>query len=549
MKKFLKWTAIVIGSILLLIIIAVAVVLIRHDRYGLYSSGGVLSENQAKYDIVFYDLNLEVIASEQAIAGYTIIKLKSLADSLDQIELNLINNFDVSSISDNHATSLDFEHDDDKLWIQLKAPLNQHDMIDLKIDYQGQPVEALIPPWIGGFNWSKDSSGADWIGLSCQGEGAKIWFPCKDHPSDEPDSVAINITIPEPYYCASNGVLRAITKPGEGFQTYHWITHYPINNYNINISIGKYEILERAYRTEDNSIMPVMYYVLPQAREGADELIDMAVDMLVTYRKYYGEYPFTREKFAIVHTDYLGMEHQTINAYGNKYRYQTVNGQEYDWVMLHEMGHEWWGNKVTANDWADFWIHEGICTYGEALYQLEKGGEEAYHNYMKKIKRRIRNKKPIIPQKNATEHEAYSSDIYSKGAYVMHSLRYLLGDSTFFKTLKQFATDSAYTYQNRVSTDDFIELVNRNSNKDYSEFFHLYLNTTELPAIKIDSLAADGFEISIPNIDFDLPVDVTLDNDTLRMMLGKTPIEVKSTAKPKVDQKDWFLKTLAKNEA
>lgn len=542
MRKFLKWTAIVLGSIVLLIIITIAVILIRHDRYGFYPSGGVLSENQAKYDILFYDLNLEINSFEQSIAGYTTVKLKSLADSLNQIELDLIDNFDVSNLSSTYSTALDFEHDDDKLWITLKNSLNKNNITDLKIDYQGQPVEALMPPWIGGFNWSKDSTGADWIGLSCQGEGAKIWFPCKDHPSDEPDSVAINITIPEPYYCASNGLLRAVTKPKEGFQTFHWITHYPINNYNINVSIGKYEILTREYITKDGNSMPVMFYVLPQAKKGAAELIDMAVDMLYTYRKYYGEYPFTKEKFGIVYTDFLGMEHQTINAYGNRYRYQTVNGKKYDWLMLHEMGHEWWGNKVTANDWADFWIHEGICTYGEALYQLDKGGEEAYHNYMKRIKRKIRNKKPIIPKRNATEREAYRGDIYSKGAYFMHSLRYVLGDSIFFKTLKQFATDSSFTYQKRVTTDDFLELVNRNSKKDYSKFFHLYLNTTELPEIKIDSLSVDSFEISIPNIDFELPMNVTLDNQTQKMILSQTPIKVQSKSKPKIDEENWLLK-------
>ena len=409
-------------------------------------------------------------------------------------------------------------------------------------------MEAIRPPWIGGFNWSKDSLGNDWIGVSCQGEGAKIWFPCKDHPSDEPDSAAINITIPEEYYCASNGLLRNISTPRAGFRTFHWFTGYPINNYNINISIGKYEILSREYKALDGRVMPVHYYVLPEARKHADELLGMAVDMLYTYRKYYGEYPFTKEKFAIVHTDYLGMEHQTINAYGNNYRYTESNGIKWDGLMLHEMGHEWWGNKLTAADFADLWLHEGICSYGESLYQLEKAGEDAYHEYMAKTKSKIQNNSPIIPKRNATTLDVYRGDIYTKGAFLMHSLRYILGDSLFFPTLKEFATDSQYTYQNLVTTDDFIQLVNKNAGMDYSKLLNFYLYTTEYPKILIDSTGVDEFQISIPNIDFIIPMEVKLDNQSKRIELSSEPITIHSETKPLVDEKDWFLKEFIENK-
>jgi len=437
---------------------------------------------------------------------------------------------------------LEFEHDDDKLIVNLTNAVNKKGVVDLKVEYEGQPVEAIYPPWIGGFNWSKDTTGADWIGLSCQGEGAKIWFPCKDHPSDEPDSTAINITIPEPYYCASNGLLRNISNPREGYRTFHWITHYPINNYNINISVGKYEVLEKEYITESGESMSVYFYVLPQSLDGAEKHLDMAIDMLYTYRKYYGEYPFSKEKFAIVETDYYGMEHQTVNAYGNKYKYRTVNGVDWDWLMLHEMGHEWWGNKVTMNDWADMWIHEGICTFGEALYHREKGGEIAYHEHLKTIRGRIANKKPIIPKRNANSQEVYSGDIYMKGAHLMHSLRYLLGDSTFFSTLKEFATDSAYTYQNRVVTDDFIELIRKNSEVDYSRFIEDHLHTTKLPQVVVDSLGTNSYAISIPNIDYQLPMDVTTDSGKQRMVLGQDPITVETNIPPIIDEQQWFLK-------
>ncbi|MEJ2545125.1 MAG: M1 family metallopeptidase, partial [Calditrichaceae bacterium] len=443
MKKFLKWFGIIVGSLIILLISVIAYILISHDRYGLYSSGGPLSENQAKYDVIYYGINLEIFAEDQAIGGNVDVKMRALDDSIETIELDLIDNFDVSSITDIKNNSLEFEHDDDKLMIRLNKIPDLNDLIDLNIEYEGQPVEALLPPWIGGVNWSKDSSGADWIGLSCQTDGAKIWMPCKDHPSDEPDSVAINITIPEPYYCAASGVLRNITKPKPGFRTFHWITHYPINNYDINFNIGMYDVLDSTYIADDGTVMPVYFYVLPQSRIGAERHLAMAMDMLYTYRKIYGEYPFIKEKFSIVETDYLGMEHQTLNSYGNKYNYDTVDSLEVDWLMLHKMGHEWWGNKLTAKDWADMWLQEGICTYGEALYMREKLGEEAYHAHVDSIRSLVQNRKPIIPKRNATSYEGYSGDIYMKGACLMHSLRFMLGDDTFFKMLKEFITDSA----------------------------------------------------------------------------------------------------------
>ncbi len=546
MKKLLKWIVIILSGLIVLLIILCAAVLIKHDRYGLFPSGGTLSENQSKYDVLFYNLNLEIFSNKQAIAGFVTVKIRALEDSLEMVELDLIDNFDVSRVLDQSDNSLSFKHNDNLILVNPATPLKKDEILDLKVEYSGQPVQAIKPPWIGGFNWSRDSLGNDWIGVSCQSEGAKIWFPCKDHPSDEPDSAAINITIPKEYYCASNGLLRDISTPRAGFRTFHWFTGYPINNYNINISIGKYEILSREYKTLDNRVMPVYYYVLPEARAGADELIDMAVDMLYTYRKYYGEYPFTTEKFAIVHTDYLGMEHQTINAYGNDYQYTDLNGVKWDWLMLHEMGHEWWGNKLTAADFADLWLHEGICSYGESLFQLEKAGEGAYHEFMAKTKSKIRNSAPIIPKRNATTLDVYRGDIYTKGAYLMHSLRYILGDSLFFPTLKEFATDSQYTYQNLVTTDDFIQLINKNSGRDYSQLLKFYLYTTDYPQIKIDSSDVNEYHVSIPNIDFTIPMEITLDNGSQQVELGSEPTMFHSQMKPLVDEGEWFLKEFIK---
>jgi aminopeptidase N len=520
-----------------------------YDRYGTYPSGGVLSEAQAQFDVLFYDLNLEVNSEDQSLSGYITIKIRNNSESLQSIELDLIDNFDVVKISDNLNNELQFEHDGGKLNIQTDFNLKFGETIDLSVYYEGQPIEALWSPWIGGFNWSKDSTGADWIGLACQGEGAKIWFPCKDHPSDEPDSAAINITIPEPYFCASNGILRNVTNPRPGFRTFHWFTSYPINNYNINISIGRYEAVTDTYHVEDGSTMPVTYYVLPGSRQKADTLVRMAIDMIGTYRKFFGEYPFTREKFGLVQTDYLGMEHQTINAYGNRYKFRNFQGITFDWLMLHEMGHEWWGNKVTVSDWADMWIQEGICVYGEALYVLDKAGEEAYHDYMREVQGKVQNKSPIIPGRNITSSEVYQRDIYQKGASLMHSMRYILGDSVFFPALKRFATDSAYTYKNLVTNDDFISLFNGAPQHDFTEYINMFLLTTDLPQFEIDSIASDTYKIYGSNISFNLPIDLTLDGETERIQIGKDAIEVNCSSWPILDERGWYLKLVRRKTA
>ncbi len=541
MKRLLKWIGIVLAGLLIILIILVLFVFITHDRYQLrYDTGGIMTEIQASMDIISYDLALEIIPDEQSIDGIATVTLKSRTASLEQLELDLIDNFTVTEVSGNNSRTLGFEHDDGKLLINWTGKLPHDTPVRLAIRYHGQPLEAIYPPWIGGFSWSTDSSGAYWIGLSCQAEGADIWFPCKDHPSDKPDSVALHITIPEPYYCASNGLLRRVTIPRQGFLTYHWATHYPISNYNINVSIGKYDMLERIYQTDSGTTMPVRYYVLPQAREHADELLDMAVDMLQTYREFYGEYPFNCEKFALVQTDYLGMEHQTINAYGNNYAYRHIDGLTFDRLMLHEMGHEWWGNKVTAGDHADMWIQEGICTYGEALYIEKKLGHKAYHEYMKHIRRRISNRRPVIPERNASGNQVYQQDIYTKGAQLMHSLRFMLGEEKFFNLLLKFATDSAYTYRNTVSTDDFIRLVNHIAGSDHRQYIEMFLYTTDLPRVQIDSLDADQFRISLPNVKYSLPMEIALGDTIIRTELDRNGREFHTSLRPVADPNRWY---------
>lgn len=538
-KKIIKWAAIAIGSLLVLTSVTMLSFYFFFFKAD-YNSGGILSENQKKYDVTYYDINLEIQLENKTIAGNTKVKFFSVTDSLRVLELDLIDHYIIDKITIDGLEAESFSHNNDKLWITSKTTFTKNILSEINIYYSGNPPEAKRPPWRGGFTWSQDSSGNHWVGLSCQGEGGKIWFPCKDHPSDEPDSAAINITVPNSYFVASNGLLKNRSVPRDSFTTYHWFTGYTINNYLINFQIGKYEEVSTEYQAEDGTIVPVVFYVLPEYKEGAIDLVNETVDMLHSYRKFFGEYPWIKEKCALVTTPFKGMEHQTLISYGNRYQYTHVFDFEYDELLLHELAHEWWGNKITVKDWSDFWMQEGFATYAEALYVLDKAGEEAYHENIRR--NRIRNWWPIKSELNSSTEEAYQPDIYSKGAAFLHTLRYILGDSVFFPTLKQFATDSAYTYKNLVEMDDFLQLVNKNSQKDYSKFFDLYLLTTDLPEIKIDSVASNRYQISIPNIDFELPMDVAYNDTSKQMVLGPKQITLESNHWPVVDEMNWYLK-------
>ncbi len=516
-------------------------------QFGTFASGGVLSANAAKYDAKYYELNLKIDPARQHLSGYVDVIVASAVPAMDTLELDLVNFYTISKIESDGKT-LPFTHRNHKIKLALAEKLRAGTCASFRIHYAGNPPVAVRPPWEGGFNWSKDANGKPWIGVSCQGEGGKIWWPCKDHPSDEPDSVGINITIPDSLYCATNGLLEEIVSAEKGWKSFRWKTRYPVNNYNVSINIGDYAVVRRPYRGATGT-MEVVFYVLKADSAKAPALLEMAEGFLRFYAKYFGEYPWIKEKFGLAHTHYLGMEHQTINAYGNHFR-NTALG--YDGLMLHEMGHEWWGNYVTVRDWADFWIHEGICSYAEALFLNDKFGIEAYHTYVKEnLRRRILNRQPIVPKRDATTSETYNSDIYAKAAVVLHTLRFFIGDSLMLDVLKTFASDPAYTLHNRVVSQDFIDLVNRKTGQDLGWFFQQYLFTAKPPTLEYKIIrkpdASTELEIRWRDEGFRLPVEVRVTNgdkvSIKQVDVTSTWRRYQFTGNPKleIDPMGWIL--------
>ncbi|MCH8566718.1 MAG: M1 family metallopeptidase [Balneolales bacterium] len=506
-----------------------------------WHTGGVLSEIQASTDIRYLDIRLTLDPDQRKLSGMVEVHLIAKKEGVDRAELDLIRNYTVSSVRAN-GEDLVFSHKDDKLFIELGSELSQTDALAVQISYSGQPHEAKRPPWEGGFTWSKDSNDYYWVGLSSQLEGGKLWLPVIDHPTSRADSASVRITLPKPYFVASNGLLQGVMPAQDGWHTYHWKTRYPIHYYNINITAGMFEIAETTYITETGAEMPVVFYVQEEFLPQAPGLLAKTIRKLEQLREYYGEYGFVDEKFGLVHTPYLGMEHQTINAYGNNFEYTSTSGGEYDWLLLHEMGHEWWGNLVTVSDWADFWIHEGITTFTDALYIWDFASPEEYYAKMKSYIPRIKNEMPIIPGENITSAEVYNHDVYYKGAYFMHSLMHIMGREVFLDAIAQFVDENRHGY---TSTKAFMTFFDLRTEIHLEPFFEQYLYKAALPTIVINAdKAGEGkylIHIESDTENLRIPVEIETSEGIIQVMLSQKPVEVLSTQMPEADPNGWYL--------
>lgn len=510
-----------------------------HAQNTVWSSGGKLKPEQAIIDIRHYTLTLNVDPVKKSINGSTEIDL-ILSESSPVLLFDLINHYKISSITID-SKKAGFTHENDLINIKPTSELaaGKH---KVKIDYAGQPPVAKRAPWDGGFQWAKDSSGNDWIAITCQTEGGDLYFPCKDHPSDEPNEGAdLVITVPKGLVVAGPGLLKK-TSHASKTSTYHWKTNYTINNYSILFNIGKYKPVTKTYTTVDGNKVPMVFYVLESHADKAPHHLEIFERTVHVAEKYFGEFPWAKEKIGMAETPHLGMEHQTMNAYGNGFKYTKVGGEDCDWLLTHEFGHEWWANKVTDKNYEDMWIQEGICTFGDALYVRELEGEESYLKRMKNTARATQNKQAVVPKQDATSKEVYQGDIYGKGAFFLHTVRYVVGDSVFFPTLKKLATDSAYTYHNRPTTDDVEKLFSRESKKELKPLFDFYLRTINKLDIVVKQTRDDGYLVQLSNFDMALPIDIQTDEGLKRVTVDKKGVTVTSKSVPVIDPKTYYLK-------
>ena len=520
---------------------------VQKTDIGKLSSGGKLKPVQANMDIRKYSLNLDVDIANKFIKGNTTVNLQ-LKNAADTILLDLIQHFHIEAIKVD-GKPVSFDHKEEKIFIKGNGfdKTNQfgagnHSVF---IAYSGNPPEAIRPPWLGGFTWAKDRSGNDWVSINIQKEGGRMYFPCKDHPSDEPnEGVEMNITVPKGLSVAGPGLLqKTVTKKDK--TSFFWKTNYTISNYCVLFNIGKYAVVKDSYTTINGNVVPIEYYILEEDIAQAKRVIEAKKRDSKILEKYFGEYPWYKEKIGIAAVPNSGMEHQTMITFDNKFIFTTVGGQEYSANLFHEYAHEWWANKVTNKDWAHMWIQEGIGTYAEALAMYELGGQEEYNKIIAAHKRGIRFKKPLVGGEELSEDETYAgNDIYTKGSFFMHSLRYVLGDDIFFKTLKQLATDEAYTYDNTVTTTDVEQLFSKAAGYSLKPFFDFHLRTTQLMEVSIKETGYQQYQIKPLNYFMDLPYEVTINGKPSRLTIGKEGVTVKSASLPLVDAAGYYLKKL-----
>jgi aminopeptidase N len=521
-------------------------------QFGSQDSGGKLSPFQACYDVKFYDINLRIDPADKAIGGFTIMKATAVSD-FNKILIDLDQTFtidNIQSITGSTETNLKFTHDSGKVWIDFPRTIKSGENFTTKITYSGMPREAKRPPWDDGFVWKKTKSGIDWIAVTCEGGGADIWWPCKDHPSDEPDSVALHYTVPKDLVCAANGKFVSAKENNDGTKTWNWFVSTPINNYCVTFYLGPYKEIDYEYTSVAGEKFPFIIYVLPENYDKAKEHSKQFLLHMKIMEELCGPYPFRADKYAVVETPHLGMEHQTAIAYG--YGWKDMPEFKFDWLHQHEFSHEWWGNLVTAKDWSDFWIHEGIGTYMQPLYLEKVFGKDQYFAYMKSIKR-FSNKQPVAPRGELTAGESYNNDIYYKGAWIVHTLRYYLGDEIFFKVLRRWAypTEAMEKITNGkqcrlATTDDMLAIAEKVSGKKLDWFFEVYLRHAPLPKLNVkhvDNKVELNWQTE-NNIIFPLPVVVEIDGKSVRVEMkeNKGEVVLPIGANFKIDPDDWILR-------
>ena len=448
---------------------------------------GNLTPIRTCYDVTFYDLKVMIDEQERSIErSHNIIHFTALID-FSWFQIDLASNMEVQII-EFEKSQLEFSREFDAVYVYFNREVKKGEQLSIKVWYGGYPRVAVNAPWDGGFSWKKDSNGNPWIGVSCQGLGASVWWPNKDHQSDEPDSMRITCTARYPLKIIANGDLRSDTSVWNQYleswvNVSEWFVSYPINNYNVTLNIGDYTHFSDFYISLKDTLR-MDYYVLHDNLEKAKEHFKQVKPMMKCFENYFGEYPFWNDGYALVETPYLGMEHQSAIAYGNDYlpgyhgNTRFIDGLTFDFIIVHESGHEWWGNSITTNDIADMWVHEGFCTYSEVLYVECMHGYDAMLSYVNNQKRSVSNDKAVIGPYHVNQTGS-SGDMYFKGSLMLHTLRNLIeDDELWFDIIKGIAND--FKYQT-VDGQVIMDYINEKSGKDFTVFFSQYLKSKKIP--------------------------------------------------------------------
>jgi len=467
------------------------------------------------FDVQKYHLKLKVEPEKQFISGSNIISFLAEED-LGTIQIDLFENMKVDSILQNDEV-LAFERKHNAVFIELNDAVKANEEGKIQFYYSGEPTVARNAPWDGGFVWDEDKNGDPWVGVAVQGTGASLWYPNKDHQSDEPEAVQLDIAVPNGLMNVSNGQFLGKKDLGNGFTEWSWKTVNPINNYNVMINIANYEHFSDSYGDLD-----LDYYVLPYNLEKAKEQFKEVKPMMDCFYEKFGEYPFVEDGFKLIETPYLGMEHQSAVAYGNEYEmgYRgndlsgTGIGLKWDYIIIHESGHEWYGNSITAKDIADMWIHEGFTSYSEAVYIECRWGKKEALEYLKGTRRGLGNNATIIGDYGVNSEG--SGDMYFKGANLLNTIRSIYdNDELWWKTLKDYTETYKHQLIDTETTENFFDEA---TEVDLKPIFDQYLRHTDLPKLQFRKKEGKTQARWIADVeDFKMPVDIFIDGKEVRI--------------------------------
>jgi len=477
---------------------------------------GSIGPEREWWDVLHYDLHVTPDYNAKSIVGRTDIQYKVIKDKYsDYIQIDLQQPLKIDTIFYDGKLYINYPrkpfYNEGNVWHIPLPKANKNSVHAISLVYHGNPRVAVRPPWDGGWIFTKDAEGRPWMTVACQGLGASVWYPCKDHQSDEPDNGAtLSITVVDSLTAVGNGRLKQKKSNNDGTTTWTWEVKAPINNYNIIPYIGKYVTWHEDYNGEKGKL-DCDYWVLDYDLEKAKKQFTQVKEMLKCFEYWLGPYPFYEDGYKLVETPHLGMEHQSAVAYGNKFLNGYLGrdlsgsgwGKNWDYIIVHESGHEWFANNITTNDIADMWIHEGITNYSETLFVECQSGKQAGNEYTQGLRRSIRNDKPVIGPYGVNAEG--SGDMYSKGNSIMHMIRQIINDDSLFRNILRGLTQTFY--HKTVNSKDVENYIIKKSGKDLSKFFDQYLRTAQIPVLEYkfegDKLSyrwsncIDGFNMAI----------------------------------------------------
>ncbi|MFE3867781.1 M1 family metallopeptidase [Flavobacterium sp. LS2P90] len=446
---------------------------------------GSITKERAWWDVKFYHLDIKVNPLDKTITGSNTIRYQVVKE-YNRMQIDLQNPMEIYKVIQD-GKELKYKREGNAFFIELVAPQKMGSIKELIVFYGGIPKAAVNPPWDGGITWKKDSNGNHFIASSCQGLGASVWWPNKDHMYDEVESMVISVNVPKGLMDVSNGRLQSVTELKDGTKTYNWTVSNPINNYGVNINIGDYVSFSEKYKGEKGNL-DCNYYVLRDNLEKAKKQFQDAPRMLKAFEHWFGPYPFYEDSYKLVEAPYLGMEHQSSVTYGNGFKNGYLGrdlsgtgwGLKFDFIIIHESGHEWFANNITYKDIADMWIHESFTNYSESLFVEYYYGKDAGFEYVRGTRKGINNDKPIIG--NYGVNNEGSGDMYPKGGNMLHTLRQIVNDDEKWRTILR-GLNSTF-YHQTVTTKQIEDYLTKTTAIELNPFFNQYLRDIRIPTLE-----------------------------------------------------------------